>query len=72
LIGMMAVWSVEQHANRMRRFYVIIGAVVGAVVGFGVGSLVLPELPELQLIGSVAGTLIGALAGELDHRHGRV
>ena len=50
---------------------VIIGALLGAAVGFVLGSMVLTVSPEFEILGSVAGTILGAIAGDLDRRRGR-
>ena len=54
--------------RKIRITSVVFGAIVGAVVGFAYGSLVLDAPPAWKLIGAIAGTLLGALLGELDRK----
>jgi hypothetical protein len=50
---------------------ITVGALVGAAVGFALGATFLTTGPEFKILGSVAGAILGAVAGELDRRHGR-
>jgi hypothetical protein len=61
----------SRDVRKIRISSVVFGAIVGAVVGFAYGSLVLDATPGWKLIGAIAGTLLGALLGELDRKRRR-